>query len=80
MFKLWLRVSVAATCFTPTALVANVDSMVLDTVVVTGTRSERKLLDVPVRTEVISRREIQQIHARDLAEALRHQPGLLLKD
>lgn len=56
----------------------SVDS--LDTIVVTGTRSERKLLDVPVRTEVISRQQIEQSHARDIAQALRNQPGLLLKD
>jgi len=52
----------------------------LDDVVVTGTRTERKLLDVPVRTEVVSKQELKKTHARDLAEALRHQPGLLLKE
>ncbi len=52
----------------------------LDDVVVTGTRTERKLLDVPVRTEVVSKQEIKKTHARDLAEALRNQPGLLLKE
>lgn len=52
----------------------------LDNIVVTGTRTERKLLDVPVRTEVISKQELKKTHARDLAEALRYQPGLLLKE
>ena len=52
----------------------------MDEVVVTGTKTERKLLDVPVRTEVVTKQEIVKTHARDLSEALRHQPGLLLKE
>jgi len=52
----------------------------LDEVVVTGTKTERKLLDAPVRTEVVSKQEIVKTHARDVAEALRNQPGLLLKE
>lgn len=74
------RAALLIVLLVPVSTLANSVTTVLDTVVVTGTRSERKLLDVPVRTEVISRQEIQQTHARDLAEALRHQPGLLLKD
>jgi len=52
---------------------------VLDTLVVTGTRGERRLLDVPVRTEVVTREEIERTHARDAAEALDNQPGVLLQ-
>jgi len=52
---------------------------VLDTLVVTGTRGERRLLDVPVRTEVVTRDEIERVHARDAGEALAHQPGVLLQ-
>ncbi len=52
----------------------------MEDIVVTGTRTERKLLDVPVRTEVVSKEEIRKVHARDIAEALRNQPGILLKD
>ena len=59
---------------------AAADSVRMDTVVVTGTRSERALKDVPVRTEVVSKREIQTKHARDLAQALRHTPGVQLKE
>lgn len=55
------------------------DVAAMDTVVVTGTRSSKTLLDVPVRTEVISRKTIDKQHARDLAEALRQVPGLVLK-
>ncbi|MGQ7843656.1 TonB-dependent receptor plug domain-containing protein [Granulosicoccus sp. 3-233] len=64
----------------PCTVHSNTDPMVLDTMVITGTRTERKLLDVPVRTEVINREALESSHARDLSEALQHQPGLLLKD
>ena len=53
--------------------------MVLDDVVVTGTRTEKKLLEAPVRTEVVTREEIEQTHARDLKEALEDVPGLILR-
>jgi len=48
-------------------------------VVITGTRTEKLLLEAPVRTEVVSREEIAKTHARDLKEALEDVPGLLLK-
>lgn len=80
MYRVWLGVSLAISVLTPAIGYSAVNDNMLDTLVVTGTRSERRLLDVPVRTEVISRSDIQKSHARDLAEALRHQPGLLLKD
>lgn len=51
-----------------------------ETWVITGTRTERLLDDAPVRTEVISRDQIETLHARHLGEALRSVPGLMLKD
>lgn len=51
----------------------------LDEVVITGTRTEKKLLETPVRTEVVTREEIEQSHARDLKEALEDVPGLILR-
>ncbi len=48
-------------------------------VVITGTRTEKLLLEAPVRTAVVSREEIAKTHARDLKEALEDVPGLLLK-
>ncbi|TEW53962.1 TonB-dependent receptor [Psychromonas sp. RZ22] len=50
-----------------------------DTVVVTGTKTERNLLDVPVRTEVVTREQLQESHARDLAEGLKNVPGVMIK-
>lgn len=51
----------------------------IDTVVVTGTKTERNLLDVPVRTEVVTQAQLQESHARDLAEGLKHVPGVMIK-
>ncbi|NOY84144.1 MAG: TonB-dependent receptor [Nitrospirae bacterium] len=51
----------------------------LDEMVITGTRTEKKLLETPVRTEVVTREEIEQSHARDLKEALEDVPGLILR-
>lgn len=48
-------------------------------VVVTGTRTERTQEDAPVRTEVVSREEIDRMHARTLTEALANVPGVLLR-
>ena len=47
--------------------------------VTTGTKTDRTLLDVPVRTEVVTKKELENTHARDLAEGLKNVPGLLLK-
>lgn len=58
----------------------NVEAERLEQIVVTGTRNERALVDVPVRTEVVTRKQLEQTHARDVAQALRHRPGLLLRD
>lgn len=52
----------------------------LDEVVVTGTRSSRTLSDTPVRTEVVTRRELEKTHARNVAEALENVPGLQLRE
>jgi len=45
-------------------------------VVVTGTRSEKLLAETPVRTELVSRRDIVAMQARSLADACEFTPGL----
>ncbi len=55
------------------------EAVELREVVITGTRTEKPVLEAPVRTEVVSRGEIEKTHARDLKEALEDAPGLLLK-
>lgn len=60
-------------------VLAETQTVLLDPMVVTGTRSERSLSDSPVRTEVITREELERSHARDLSEALKAQPGIQIK-
>ena len=60
-------------------VLAETQTVLLDPMVVTGTRSERSLSDSPVRTEVITGEELERSHARDLSEALKAQPGIQIK-
>lgn len=60
------------------AAAETVDSQ-FDTLVVTGTRTEKTLLSTPVKTEVVSREDIETYHVRDAAEALALIPGVVLK-
>ena len=48
----------------------------LEDMVVTGTRTEKKLSEVPVRTELIKRDEIEVTAARTLADACEFTPGV----
>ncbi|WP_022940410.1 TonB-dependent receptor plug domain-containing protein [Psychromonas hadalis] len=50
-----------------------------ETLVITGTKTERRLVDSPVRIEVVTAQELKNSHARDLAEALQNVPGVVLK-
>ncbi|MCD2513895.1 TonB-dependent receptor plug domain-containing protein [Comamonas endophytica] len=52
----------------------------LNTVVVTGTRSEKTLDETPVPTDVVDRREMQRTQARTLKDALENVPGLQLTE
>ena len=51
----------------------------MDQVVITATRSEKLLQDVPVITEFISQTEIEEKGADDLAEAMEDRPGILVE-
>lgn len=68
-----LAVFTAATSFADT-------TAQLDTLVVSATRIERSLNDAPVRTEIVSRHELDKTHARSLKEALENVPGLQLRE
>ena len=48
----------------------------LDEIVVTGTRTEHTLKDVPVETVVVTREDIERSNAQTVADALRTIPGL----
>jgi outer membrane receptor for ferrienterochelin and colicins len=52
----------------------------LDTIVVTGTRTEKRLLDTPVRTEVITQQELQRTNAITLRDAVENIPGIQLRE
>lgn len=64
----------------PGPVSATEDVAALDQVVVTGTRSERPVLDTPLRTELVTRAELQRTHARSLKEGLENVPGLQLRE
>ncbi|PID41643.1 MAG: ferric-rhodotorulic acid transporter [Proteobacteria bacterium] len=51
----------------------------MDKVVVTGTRTDKMMIDSPVKVEVISREEIEKKHAHTLKQALEDLPGLMLR-
>jgi outer membrane receptor for ferrienterochelin and colicins len=53
---------------------------VLEPVVVSATRSERAQADAPVKTEIVTRQEIERTHARTLTQALQNIPGLQLRE
>ena len=72
---------VSATVLSTEALAADSNDVFQlgEIVVTTSTKTAKKLLDVPVRTEVVSKQELEKTHARDAAEALKNVPGLMLK-
>lgn len=63
-----------------TAVHAAPESNPLNTIVVTGTRSEKTLDETPVPTEVVDQREIARTQARTLKDALENVPGLQLTE
>tara|TARA_B100000609_G_scaffold193248_2_gene184371 strand:- start:55066 stop:57228 length:2163 start_codon:yes stop_codon:yes gene_type:complete len=50
----------------------------LDPVVVTGTRTRRRVSDTPVKTEVVTAQKIESKGTRNLVEALAGEPGIRL--
>ena len=60
--------------------VAAADEVSLPPIVITATRTEKKLDESPVRTEVVDRAEIARTHALTLKQALENVPGLQLRE
>lgn len=50
----------------------------LDTLVITGTRTEKSISDSPVQVTVLQREELEARQVNTVAEALRHIPGVQL--
>lgn len=46
--------------------------------VITGTKTEKSILDTPIRTEVVTAEQLDKVHARDLVDGLKNVPGLTL--
>jgi outer membrane receptor for ferrienterochelin and colicins len=70
------RAQTAAADTDPTARPDTLKAIELQQLVVTGTRSERLLAETPVRTELVTRRDMAAFGARSLAEAVEFTPGL----
>lgn len=75
-----LRLGVLLFPLLASAAVQAQESASLNTIVVTGTRSEKTLDETPVPTEVVDRREIARTQARTLKDALENVPGLQLTE
>ena len=79
-----LKTLFASICFLNVLNVQHVsasnDMKQLDTLVVTATRSEKKLMDSPIRTEVLSAQELERTHALTLKDALENIPGILMRE
>lgn len=60
---------------------SSINAEVLDAIIVnTGTRTNKLLSDAPVKTEVVTSKDIEDVHAKNVSEALQHIPGLLIKE
>ena len=60
------------------AIEPKTDLFQMDEVVVTGTKTERRLKDTPVITEVITRSEIEATGAENIGEVLEHRVGIVV--
>jgi outer membrane receptor for ferrienterochelin and colicins len=56
------------------------DALNLEQVVITGTRTQHYVKDVPVRTEVITSREIENKNASNIYQALEGTPGVRVEN
>ena len=56
------------------------DVLMLDQVVISGTRTEHSIKDVPIRTEVISIKSIQDKNACNIYQALEGTPGIRVEN
>ena len=52
----------------------------METIVITATRSEKKLIDSPIKTEVVGQKELQRTNALTVKDALENVPGILLRE
>ncbi len=70
------EVIVEANAVSRIAIVLQPETTALPTIVVTGTRSAQRIEDAPIRTQVVTRREIDGAGVVDLGSLLSEQTGL----
>ncbi len=73
------KVSIIKDQTTRTEAVLQDDNYNLDEIVVTGTRTAKRITDSPVIVNLINSEELDQVVATDLSEGLRFQPGLRIE-
>lgn len=56
------------------------DAYLLDETIVTSSKTERKIADVPIHTRVIHAKELQKLHALKLKDALVYVPGIQVRE
>lgn len=83
--NLYKFLACALSCAGSQALLFGADShednpLLMDNMVVTGTRTLQRVSDVPVRTEVVTERELAMIQPRTLADAVEFVPGLRVEN
>ncbi|QFR49988.1 TonB-dependent receptor [Sulfurimonas lithotrophica] len=63
------------------ALSIILNAQVIDKIeVTTGTRTNKVLSEAPIRTEVVTKKDIANLHAKNVSEAIKNIPGLLIKE
>lgn len=66
---------------TPNSAMAELNAdQKMQPIVITATRSEKKLTDSPIKTEIIDQKELQRTNALTLKDALENVPGILLRE
>ncbi len=75
--KIVLLVALSSSCASP--LVIADGDVTLDSLVVTGTRSETSLLDLAGNTAKISEKEIDFVHADHITEVINRLPGVMVQ-
>lgn len=70
----------AHTLLSGAAVSDNTAPLLMDDLVVTGTRTLHRVSDAPVRTEVITEKELAMVQPRTLADAVEFIPGLRVEN
>ncbi|HEC58612.1 hypothetical protein LCGC14_0806940 [marine sediment metagenome] len=75
--KVTLLVALSSSCISP--LVIADSDVTLDSLVVTGTRSETSLLDLAGNTAKVTEKDIDFVHADHISEVINRLPGVMIQ-